>query len=344
MINMYFYYLILIIVIAFDSLMVYQMYLEWKTFISPPRIYMGKASVIVPTKEDKEVAYRSIESLVKQDYEDYELIVVVDREDANYYSFPDNVKVIVSDYNCEKCSGKIKAILSGLKRANGNIIVFADSDSIYPNRWLSSLIGALDEKRVATTFSWPLLLNHSIQSLIKAGFWTLGFEAQTTKGKFLWGGSMAFHRKFFTEDVERILRENICDDCTLTKIVKARGMEISFVRELPLFLIKEGSLDWFIRQVLTVKSQSILTILILIGLTSFFLISLLCFLLTINTLFLTPFFFWTVKNLWRSRKYLPKSILPSVFSTISIFFAFTVLLVYGRRKCYVWKGRKYCFS
>lgn len=184
---------------------------------------MKKVSIIIPCK-----GKINLENFANQKYEDYEIIVVVDsqqeaEEIRRKIMLNDRIFVEISE-KYEGCSGKNSALLTGIKRAKGDIFVFADADIKPHKKWLYYLIASMNGK-VATTYRWyfknPLLCvwNSAISAI-------LFYE----KLNFAWGGSMAIERSTFEKlKIEEIWKREIVDDLTLTKVLKEKGYKIKFV-------------------------------------------------------------------------------------------------------------------
>jgi len=157
------------------------------------------------------------------------------------------VRVLMNRRPCSECSGKVAAILTAVEEAKGDILVFADSDTVYPQGWLSCLVSLVSEDKVATTFPWPFPVSLTLRNALRSGFWTLGFESVFSRpSRFLWGGSMAFLKSFFTDNVKSALAKAWCDDCTLTALAKARDEHRVLLHHPPELVRREG-LD-FVRQ------------------------------------------------------------------------------------------------
>lgn len=299
------------------------------------------ASVIVPIKGLDVNLEENVKSLLSQDYDKYEVIYVVDEYDdpsvkvlRNY-----NVKIIKSEDVCLKCSGKIRAQLTGLKYASGDIIVFGDSDTWYPKYWLKYMVRPLSRFIATTVFSWPKPYKLSLSNFIRAGFWTFGFESQALGGTFLWGGSMAFKRDFFDIYVIEELSKNWCDDCTLTRIAKERG-KIGFVMSaIPLNVFDERDLiNWSKRQMITVYMYSRKGFYAFIFISAFMLFFLI--LSFFNPLFISPAVLWMLKNVirgWNTHH----PYLPSLASIISLFYALVLTPFILKQKYIIWRGNTY---
>ncbi|BCU69446.1 glycosyl transferase family 2 [Stygiolobus caldivivus] len=307
--------------------------------------YKGFTSVIIPVRGIDVNAECNIRSLLNQDYKDYEVIYVVDdiKDPIVDVLKKYNIKVVVAESVCEECSGKIKAQLTGLKYAKGDIIVFGDSDTYYPRHWLKELVSPLSDYVATTVFSWPKPYKFSLKNLIRAGFWTFGFESQAVGGTFLWGGSMAFRRDFFSVDVIEDLKKQWCDDCTLSRIAKQRG-KIGFVfKAMPLNVFDENDLiRWSKRQILTVRIYSNKGYKGFLIVSVFFALFLALLLILHNLVFISPFFMWISKNIIRGlNSGIKYSIIPSIMSVPAIFFTLFVAIISYKEKYIFWRGKVY---
>ena len=109
---------------------------------------MKKASIIVITYNEEKNIDECIQSLLHQDYEDYELLVVDASEDqtATRASLYPRVRVIKS----EKKGFGIQRNL-GVKHATGHYIAFTDADCIAPPTWLKNAITFLENNNLSGT-------------------------------------------------------------------------------------------------------------------------------------------------------------------------------------------------
>jgi cellulose synthase/poly-beta-1,6-N-acetylglucosamine synthase-like glycosyltransferase len=327
----------------------YQIYREIKSRnLHVKDNYEPYASVIIPVRGIDINIENNIKSLLNQDYNKYELIFVVDSWEDPIVNILNkfNLKIFLNKFNCNKCSGKISAQMTGLMHSNGEVIVFADSDTFYPKDWLRNMILPLKNFTASTVFSWPLPYRISLRNLLRAGFWTLGFESQAIGGTFLWGGSMAFRKEFFTKEVISELSKEICDDCTLTRIIKEKGGKIAFVwKAMPINIYDEKELiKWSSREVLMIIKHSKRGAKIFIVFSFLFISNIVLSILSLNFLFISNIVLWIIKNLIRGFRWGKKAILPSLFSVIAIFFGLIILLYNWRRNYIEWRGRIYKFD
>jgi glycosyltransferase involved in cell wall biosynthesis len=97
-----------------------------------------KFAVVVPTFNRKAVLRQCIEALAKQDYPDFEVIVVDDgstdqTSEMIVDEFP-KVRFLTQDHR-----GPAAARNRGVAGARGEIIAFTDDDCVAPRNWLTRL-------------------------------------------------------------------------------------------------------------------------------------------------------------------------------------------------------------
>ena len=104
-----------------------------------------KVSVIVPVWNTEKYLRKCLDSLVNQDFDDYEIVVVNDES-------PDNSEQIIQEYvnkykNVRALSKKNGGLSSarnyGIKYAKGDYLTFVDSDDYVDRNFLKELYGAI---------------------------------------------------------------------------------------------------------------------------------------------------------------------------------------------------------
>ncbi len=114
---------------------------------------MIKISIVVPAYNEEKYIKPCIESLISQDFLDYELIVslnactdqtenvVLDVARKNNFT---NLKIVK-----ENRKGVSNARQTGAENAQGQIIVSCDADTVYPTDWLSRIEKYFDDPKTA---------------------------------------------------------------------------------------------------------------------------------------------------------------------------------------------------
>ncbi|MCT4508398.1 MAG: glycosyltransferase [Tepidibacter sp.] len=130
---------------------------------------MSKVSVIIPTYNYGEFICDAIDSILKQTFKDYEIIII---DDGSI----DNTKNIIKKYN-DKISyyyqsnqGPASARNLGIKKSTGDYICFLDADDIFIQNKLETQVKLLDNnsnKNIGLLYSDFLVVNQSLSLVIK---------------------------------------------------------------------------------------------------------------------------------------------------------------------------------
>ena len=112
-----------------------------------------KISIIIPTYNEEEYLPKLLESIKKQGFTDYEIIVA--DADSN-----DNTREIAKDYGCVVVDGGLPGIgrNNGAKVAQGELLLFLDSDLELTDDYLKNVIEEFEEEDlgIAITQMTPL--------------------------------------------------------------------------------------------------------------------------------------------------------------------------------------------
>lgn len=151
-----------------------EFYSQKTTMIKP------KISVIIPTYNEQGVIGNCLESLSRQDYPNFELIVIDDGSLDSSVSQVENQRGKVKSLTLlkQKHFGPGAARNLGVKHAKGEILVFVDADMEFEPDFISKLVAPIIAEKTIGTFSKEeYLLNEG--DLI-ARFWNLnlGREAE----------------------------------------------------------------------------------------------------------------------------------------------------------------------
>jgi poly-beta-1,6 N-acetyl-D-glucosamine synthase len=109
-------------------------------------------SVIVPSYNEELTLANCIASLLKQDYEDYEIIIVDDgSKDKTYVIAQELCSLAPSKIRAltKVNGGKASALNYGINKAQGEIVVCIDADSIFVPNTISELVKPFNDEKVS---------------------------------------------------------------------------------------------------------------------------------------------------------------------------------------------------
>lgn len=213
--------------------------------------YSPKALVIVPCKGIDLTLKENLKSIKSQKYKNFDIVCVVD--DKNDKALPTikklNIDFIFSKASKAKGSGKVQAVATALKKfPKYEAYAIADSDVIFSQGWLSSLLGALGDKNIGISTAYPFFDPLSgFWSRVKSVWGLVGegmMESEITR--FGWGGSLAFKNDLLGPQELRFFTDSISDDIALTKISRQKGKKIAYIGSDKLTVYaRENALTFF---------------------------------------------------------------------------------------------------
>ncbi len=221
---------------------------------------MPRALVILPCKGTDLTIETNMLSLRAQNYPDYDIIAVVDSKDdvAVDHIKAADLKYLIADKRFDKCSGKIKNILTAFEKYGRSdrykVYVVVDADVTASPDWLSSLVRPLSDSRfgVSTTYpyfnpvcgTWSKIKN--VWNFVGLGM----MESERTR--FVWGGSMAFRKELVTKELTRSMGTAVADDIEIHRACRRAGLGVYYVRKRIAFVnVRENFasfIEWANRQ------------------------------------------------------------------------------------------------
>jgi glycosyltransferase involved in cell wall biosynthesis len=204
-------------------------------------------SIIVPARNEGLAISKCLQSLLSQDYDNYEVIAVDDSSTDNTFSIISDLSKnnhILTPIKCpprpEVWFGKNWACFQGYKKSTGEILLFTDADTVHRPDALSSAINTMIHDQldaltlvpkllcrdIITKFTLPVLsvFLHSRYSPLRVN------NPKSRIGYFF--GSFYLISKTNYEKIgthEKVRRE-LVEDGALGRIVKGQGMNLRLVR------------------------------------------------------------------------------------------------------------------
>ena len=228
--------------------------------------FTGKVLVMVPCKNVDFTLKDNLISLKSQDYPNYNLMAIIDSKEDPAFTIINElgIKYIFTNYECDGCSGKVRALSTAMTKFTGySVYVIADSDIFVKKDWLSKLVSpfVIPSTGVTTTFPYFKPVG-GIWSKVKTlwGFVGQGMmESDITR--FGWGGSLAFRKELINDSSMKYFSSRVSDDTALTKICKDFGYGIEYVPGAQPIINSPDDFDtfheWSVRQTaLSISSDS----------------------------------------------------------------------------------------
>lgn len=221
---------------------------------------MGKSkpyfSIIVPVYNRINEINDLLESLTHQTDSDFEIIIIEDGStekcEITARNFSDRINI---QYYYKENEGRSIARNYGIIRANGDYLVFVDSDCIFPNDYIRNLKKNLSDNPT-DCFGGPDAAHESFSDLQKAINYSMT-SFLTTGG--IRGGkiqlekfvprtfNMGFSKKVF--DTVGGFREMFSEDIDMSTRIRQAGFSISLFRDVEIYHKRRISLKKFWRQV-----------------------------------------------------------------------------------------------
>lgn len=156
---------------------------------------LPKISIVVCTYNAKDDLKECLDSLEKQDFKDFNIVIVDDSSTDGTFEFLQDFKartvLHVSVVTNSTNLGVAGARNIGIQHATGEITAFIDADSTADPRWISELVNIYDKKDVAAVGG--RILDARLESI-----WDLTFKGHdfiaASEGcvPFIKGGNMSF--------------------------------------------------------------------------------------------------------------------------------------------------------
>ena len=108
--------------------------------------YKPLISIIMPTYNRKDIIQKAIASVLNQTYTNFELIIIDDGSDDGTYTLLKSLKdKRIRIFHHEKNKGCSYSRNIGLKNAEGEIIMYLDSDNEWDSKYIETMLGAFIE-------------------------------------------------------------------------------------------------------------------------------------------------------------------------------------------------------
>ncbi len=206
-----------------------------------------KVSIILPARNEEKFIGKCLDSLIKQDYKNYEIIVIDDSSDdktweiISKYAKRDSKIIPVSARPKPKgWMGKNWACMEGYKKISGELLLFTDADTSHSKNVLSLAVAhlisfnldALSAIPKMLTFDfWTKITLPMISTFLHTRFSALNVNNPSKKTGYFFGSFFILKKKTYEQvGMHKGVRQEIIEDGALGKKIKESGYKIKMVR------------------------------------------------------------------------------------------------------------------
>lgn len=206
-----------------------------------------KVSIILPARNEEVFIAKCLDSLLDQDYENYEIIAIDDRsEDKTGHiisSFAQkNSKIIhvTAEPKPENWMGKNWACFEGFKKSTGELLLFTDADTKHSRKMISlSVSHLLSENLDALTAIpkmlcldfWTRITLPMLSTFLHTRFSALRVNDPSKKTGYFFGSFFIIKREAYESvGTHEGVKGELVEDGALGKKVKESGFKMKMVR------------------------------------------------------------------------------------------------------------------
>lgn len=211
-----------------------------------------KVSIILPARNEEEFIGKCLDSLLDQDYEDYEIIVIDDRSEdktgqiiSNFAEKNSKIIHVTAKPKPGEWMGKNWACFEGFKKSTGELLLFTDADTNHSRKTISlSVSHLLSENLDALTAMprmlcldfWTRITLPMLSTFLHTRFSALRVNDPSKKTGYFFGSFFIIKRKTYESvGTHEGVRGELVEDGALGKKVKESGFKMKMVRAEHLF-------------------------------------------------------------------------------------------------------------
>jgi len=206
-----------------------------------------KVSIILPARNEEDFISKCLNSLIDQDYTNYEIIAIDDRSDDRTAEIikkisqdAPKVKYVLAPPKPEKWMGKNWACVEGFKKSTGELLLFTDADTIHSRKTVSlSVSHLLSENLDALTVIpkmrcldiWTKIALPVLSTFLHTRFSALRVNDSSKKTGYFFGSFFIIKRETYASvGTHESVKGEIVEDGALGKKVKESGFNMKMVR------------------------------------------------------------------------------------------------------------------
>jgi glycosyltransferase involved in cell wall biosynthesis len=206
-----------------------------------------KLSIIVPARNEEIYIRKCIDSLVKQDYPDFEIILVNDESSDKTLEIMHEYKrsnVTIQVVNVNQAGddwiGKNWACYQGYLKSNGNLLLFTDADSYHSENTMSLAVQNLNHYLLDAITIMPRLICNDfftqvtlplLTTFLHTSFSPLKVNDAKSKVGYFFGSYFIINRNTYEKiGSHAAVKHEIIEDGALGKKVKEENFKMKMLR------------------------------------------------------------------------------------------------------------------
>ena len=206
-----------------------------------------KVSVILPARNEEGFISKCLDSLIGQDYKNYEIIVIDDSSEDNtrkiifqYAEKYSKVIPVIARSKPEGWMGKNWACMEGYKKATGELLLFTDADTKHSKNVISLAVGHLISfnldalsaiPKMITLDFWTKVTLPMISTFLHSRFSALNVNNPAKKTGYFFGSFFIIKKETYENvGMHEGVKHEIIEDGALGKKVKEMGHKMKMVR------------------------------------------------------------------------------------------------------------------
>lgn len=250
-----FYFLIISIAAGVFSMWIYLLFFMSKSLARSPRLECIKnnknnfprVSIIVPARNEETYIRKCVDSLLKQVYPDYEIILVNDEssdktlEIMNEYKKSNNkIKIVNVNQPTSDWIGKNWACYQGYLNSTGTLLLFTDADTYHAENTMYSAVQNINQYKLDAITVMPWLKCNDfftyvtlpiLTTFLHTRFSPLKVNDANSKMGYFFGSYFIITRKTYQKvGCHAAVKHEIIEDGALGKKVKEENFKIKMLR------------------------------------------------------------------------------------------------------------------
>jgi len=206
-----------------------------------------KVSIILPARNEEKFIERCINSLLAQDYQNYEIIAIDDRSDdmtgeiiKSIAKKNSKVIYILAEPKPDGWMGKNWACMEGFRKSSGELLLFTDADTFHSDKVISLAVAHITSENLdALTLvpkmlcldRWTRITLPVLSTFLHTRFSAIRVNDSSKKTGYFFGSFYVIRRQVYEKaGTHQGVRNEIVEDGALGKKVKEMGFRLKMVR------------------------------------------------------------------------------------------------------------------